>query len=162
MVNKWMWNNLLAALSGVTLCFLGSQIGFAYVPQLWTSQAKQQETVSQDWSPISRIDPAQTATITLVNDTNLSLEYGFSSNRDVPQELVSGETVTLDIVSLPSTLLINAVNPRAVLDYAFDSPTTETAEENAVTVTISLVDQQYDAIGFRAINFHQTGAIYRY
>ncbi|NEQ96476.1 MAG: hypothetical protein F6K30_07100 [Cyanothece sp. SIO2G6] len=123
---------------------------------------KQQDDTAGAWIPVDRIDPTRPASIVLINDTNIALEYAFSTTEMRPQMLEPGETVTLSNVPVPSTLLINAQTSMAVLDYAFGSVGNVPEPENAATVTFSLVDQQFNAVGFNAIDIHETGALYRY
>lgn len=108
--------------------------------------------------PVARVNPEQPLSVVIVNDTNIPLEYGFSTNNITPQELAIGENVTLDSAPIPTSLLINAFTSTAILDYAIES----SAEDNTLIVTVSLVNQLYDAAGFSAIDIHETGAIYRY
>lgn len=126
------------------------------------AQEKKPSVVSEDTShlliPVARINPDQPLSVTIINDTAIPLEYGLSTNNIAPQELAAGGEAVLDAVPMPTGLLINAFTSAAVLDYAV-----ETVEgDNALIVTVSLVDQLYDASGFTAIDIHETGAIYRY
>ena len=108
--------------------------------------------------PVARVNPEQPISIIIFNDTSIPLEYGFSTNNIAPQELAVGENVTLNSTPIPTSLLINAFTSTAILDYAIES----IAEDNTLLVTVSLVNQLYDAAGFSAIDIHETGAIYRY
>lgn len=126
------------------------------------AQSKQPSSIAEDTShlliPVARINPEQPLSVTIVNDTALALEYEFSTNQIAPQELAAGDEATLEAVPMPTGLLINAFTSAAVLDYAVEA----VEGENALVITVSLVDQLYDASGFTAIDIHETGAIYRY
>ncbi|MGK7891740.1 MAG: hypothetical protein AB4042_20625, partial [Leptolyngbyaceae cyanobacterium] len=124
---------------------------------------KQQTTgTAGAWVPVDRIDPNRPASILIINDSPVALEYTFSTTEMRPQILEPGTRITLSNVPVPSTLLIHPKDPRAILDYAFGAVGDEPEPDNSATVTISLVPQQYNAAGFSAIDIHETGALYRY
>ena len=110
------------------------------------------------WIPVARINPEIPLSIVILNDTSVPLEYGFSTNNIAPQELAVGDEVTLTSAPIPTGLFINAFTSAAVLDYAIET----IPSDNTLSITVSLVDQLYDASGFSAIDIHETGAIYRY
>ncbi|MEM9219354.1 MAG: hypothetical protein AAGD25_34105 [Cyanobacteria bacterium P01_F01_bin.150] len=126
------------------------------------AQSKQPSPNLEDTShsiiPVTRIDPEQPISIVIFNDTDIPIEYGFSTNQLAPQPLSSQDTITIESAPIPTALLINAFTPAAVLDYAVES----IDEDNTLYVIVSLVDQLYDASGFSAIDIHETGAIYLY
>ncbi|NET09629.1 MAG: hypothetical protein F6K09_25995 [Merismopedia sp. SIO2A8] len=125
-------------------------------------ETKTPRFIADAWVPVARVNPGQPATIVLVNDTTVPVEYSFSNTITAPEEIAPQEEIVLSNVPIPATLLINALNSAAVLDFAFSPAPTTNAPNNTVTVTISLVNQQYDAIGFTAIDVDTTGALYRY
>ncbi|MEB3230059.1 MAG: hypothetical protein VKJ64_03550 [Leptolyngbyaceae bacterium] len=185
-----LWTATLTTITSASFWLIGHatsaapaakiQVGLTQHPA--TQSATKQNTdepadsIAGDWIPDGRIDPNRPASIILINNTAVSLQYAFSTTGMDPQPLAPGDTVTLSNVPVPSTLLINALDPRAVLDYAvgpIDEPSEagegepeavddQPVDDNAVTVTIRLVDQQYNAAGFSAIDIHETGALYRY
>ncbi len=114
------------------------------------------------WVPVDRIDPDRPAAVVLINDSNVMLEYAFSTTEQAPLTLGAGETTILTNVPIPSTLLVNALTPTATLDFAFGLSPLVDEPDNATTVTISSVDPQFNTAGFSAIDIHETGALYRY
>lgn len=148
------WVTGLATLIATTTLTLAT-------PHPSMAQSQKPSPIPEDTShlliPVARINPEAPLSIVISNDTSVPLEYSFSTNNIAPQELAVGEAVTLSSAPIPTGLLINAFTSAAVLDYAID-----VATDNTLLVTVSLVEQLYDASGFTAIDIHETGAIYRY
>ena len=144
---------LSTIIAAATLTLATSQSGMAQA----TKPSPIPEDTSHLFIPVARVNPDQPITVTIINDTDIPLEYGFSTNDIAPQELIPDDEVTLESAPIPTGLFINAFTSAAVLDYAI-----EALPDNALVVTVSLVDQLYDASGFSAIDIHESGAIYRY
>ena len=142
-----------------TLVATSTLIGATLQPSL--AQSEKPSSIPEDTShlivPVARVNPNQPIIVTIANDTGILLEYSFSTSEMSPQELQPGDTTTIESAPIPTGLFINALTSAAILDYAIESN-----PGNTLLVTVSLVDQLYDASGFSAIDIHETGAIYRY
>lgn len=117
------------------------------------------------WQPVGRVDINRPVKIQLINQTDLPLEYDFTTSYDVPpQPIKPKQTVTLEEqFPIPAYLLINPSSfietpPQGALpNLKFNVAVNE---NNIVTVTIIQVDKNDP--GNTTFNLHETGAIYVY
>ncbi len=117
------------------------------------------------WQPVARVDLTRPLKIKIVNNTDVQIEYDFTTTLDVPPQLVNPQdSVVIDEPTpIPAYLLINrsesAANdtnsPRYNLRF-----NVVVDEDNTVTINVVKVD-----VGTprnTTFNLHETGAIYVY
>jgi hypothetical protein len=112
------------------------------------------------WQPVARVDVKRPVTIKLVNQTDLTLDYGVTEIKIEPKILSPEATATLTKFDLPLYLVIypassNPNSSRINLKYKVS-----VNEDNLVTVDIYQASD--DTPGNRTFNLQETGAIYLY
>ncbi|WP_041933147.1 hypothetical protein [Gloeothece verrucosa] len=117
------------------------------------------------WQPVARVEVKRPLAIQLVNETDIPLEYDFTTSYDVPpQPIQPKQTVTLEEqFRLPAYLLINPSSQSSTasggtpFNLKFN---VDVNKDNVVTVKIVKVDS--NTPGNTTFNIHETGAIYVY
>lgn len=148
----------------ISATFLAT-LGFSF-PVTIVGQNPPAETYQPGfWQPVARVDIKRPVKIQLINQTDMPLEYDFTTSRDVPpQPIKPKQTVTIqEQFPLPAYLLINPSSfiptpaAGATPDLRFN---VAVSEDNIVTVTI--VQAGNNDPGNTTFNLHETGAIYVY
>jgi len=104
------------------------------------------------WQPTARVNPDQPLQLEVINETNLPLQYGLTT--DSPEQIFPGSSAVMNSVSLPADVLIYPSVPELNLKYDV------TAIDNIVLVKVRQVAS--DAPGDGSLVINRTGAIYIY
>lgn len=115
------------------------------------------------WQPVARVDVNRPVEIQIINQTQIPLEYDLTANiTPSAQQIMVGETTTLNNVSMPIYLLIyrsSKASPAVPgsLNLKYD---VSVNDNNTVTITVTQVDE--NTPGYSTFNLNKQGAIYIY
>lgn len=104
------------------------------------------------WQPTARINPKQAWQLQVVNQGNLSVQYGLSTGENAT--LTPGQSKTLNNLDLPADLLIYSTAANTALKY------TVTTQGNTAIVNVREAAKGTAGNGSLVIN--PSGAIYIY
>jgi Spy/CpxP family protein refolding chaperone len=104
------------------------------------------------WQPVARINPTQATQLKVINETNIPLQYGLTT--DAAKTLLPGLSADLNDMPLPENVLIYPAVSSASLKYDV------TTWGNTAIVRVRPVGS--DTPGDGSIIINQTGAIYVY
>jgi hypothetical protein len=108
---------------------------------------------SDFWVPAARLDPSKPQRITIVNKTNILLEYLITTHTDF-RTLDAGKSATLSDIDTPLFLNINSQESNYSVKYSVSVD----KKTNTLIVTVT----QTDSEDSRVLNINETGAVYLY
>ena len=106
------------------------------------------------WYPVARINPNQSYTVQIQNNTGIVLDYASTTNEFAPRRLYPRNSSTVARLPLPVYLLISPINPRFNLKYSV------VANKNTVIVTVTQLPN--NTPGNTTVNIQETGGIFVY
>ncbi|BCL33923.1 Spy/CpxP family protein refolding chaperone [Nostoc sp. MS1] len=104
------------------------------------------------WQPVARINPDQPSQLEVINQTNVPLQYGLTT--DSPKTLLPGNFADMNYISLPSNVLIYPSQQEASVKYDVSKI------GNTTVVKVRQVAGETPGDGSLTIN--RTGAVYVY
>jgi hypothetical protein len=107
---------------------------------------------SGPWQPVAHINPNLPVKIEVINETELPLQYGLTT--DTSHSLAPSSKTTLNNVPLAANLLINSSISSTSLKYHIE------VIDNVVTIRVREIIS--DAPENHAINIQKNGGIYIY
>ena len=118
------------------------------------------------WQPVDRFDVKCSVEVTLVNDTEIPLEYDLTNLESInPQALKAGETEILKNVGDSANIIVYptiSIDPNSPLPLRFN---VKVEKDNKIIVTIKreqISKDDSNFLGHRAINLQKNGGIYLY
>lgn len=108
---------------------------------------------SEFWVPAARLDPSKPQRITIVNKTDILLEYLITTHTNF-RTLDAGKSATLSDIDTPLFLNINAQESNYSVKYSVSVD----KKTNTLIVTVT----QTNSEDSRVLNINETGAVYLY
>jgi hypothetical protein len=116
-----------------------------------------------NWQPVARIDTKRPFAITLVNETDITLDYDLTANiTPAPQQVSPGKTSVLKGFAVPAYILINPTSSQVVLSASSFNLKYEVNVKEDNTVMVKVRKVSGDTPGDTTLNLQETGAIYIY
>lgn len=108
---------------------------------------------SEFWVPAARLDPSKPQRITIVNKTDIILEYLITTHTNF-RTLDAGKSATLSDINTPLFLNINSQESNYSVKYS--------VSVDKKTNTLIVMVTRTDGEDSRALNINETGAVYLY
>ncbi len=108
---------------------------------------------SEFWVPAARLDPSKPQRITIVNKTDIILEYLITTHTNF-RTLDAGKSATLSDIDTPLFLNINSQESNYSVKYSVS------VDKKTNTLIVMVI--RTDGEDSRALNINETGAVYLY
>lgn len=114
------------------------------------------------WQPAARVKVDRPIAVEIVNKTDIAIDFNSTTDQASPQvQIEPGQSETVKDFALPMYLLINPAPSSDSPDFVLKYDVEVDEATNRAIVSVRKLDSEGNP-GSRALNIHETGAIYIY